>query len=92
MYFMHVDPFTTLCTDTTSWSLLVGSSGMCRHSSSLRYNTCPSKILPFLAVTYAVLANWEYMDVIPLAADPKCPNPVNTITTTDSLLKFAPSA
>ncbi|KAI0247491.1 peptidase S28 [Lactifluus subvellereus] len=43
------------------------------------------------AVTHAVLTNWEYMDVIRLAADPKCSsNLVNTITTIDSLLKFSP--
>jgi hypothetical protein len=33
--------------------------------------------------------NWEYMDVIRLAADPKCSsNLVNSITTIDRLLKF----
>ncbi|KAH8977627.1 peptidase S28 [Lactarius akahatsu] len=41
------------------------------------------------AVTHAVLTNWEYMDVIRLAADPKCSsNLVNSITTIDSLLKI----
>ncbi|KAF8467929.1 peptidase S28 [Russula ochroleuca] len=41
------------------------------------------------AVTHAVLANWEYMDVIRLAADPKCSsNLMNSITTIDRLLKF----
>ncbi|KAF8269748.1 serine carboxypeptidase S28-domain-containing protein [Lactarius quietus] len=40
------------------------------------------------AVTHAVLTNWEYMDVIRLAADPKCSsNLVNSITTIDALLK-----
>jgi hypothetical protein len=40
-------------------------------------------------VTHAVLANWEYMDVIRLAADPKCSsNLMNSITTIDRLLKF----
>ncbi|KAI0291929.1 peptidase S28 [Multifurca ochricompacta] len=43
------------------------------------------------AVTHAVLTNWEYMDVIRLAADPKCSsNLVNSITTIDSLLKIGP--
>jgi len=40
-------------------------------------------------VTHAVLTNWEYMDVIRLAADPKCSsNLVNSITTIDSMLKI----
>jgi hypothetical protein len=69
----------------------IASSGTHRHSSSLGYNTHPSKILLFLAVTRAVLTNWEYMDVIRLAADPKCSsNLVNTITIVDSLVKFSP--
>ncbi len=47
------------------------------------------KPAPFLAVTHAVLTNWEYMDVIRLAADPKCSsNLVNSITTIDSMLKI----
>ena len=45
-------------------------------------------LIPFLAVTHAVLTNWEYMDVIRRAADPKCSSSlVNSITTIDSLLK-----
>ena len=45
-------------------------------------------LIPFLAVTHAVLTNWEYMDVIRLAADSKCSSIlVNSITTIDSLLK-----
>ncbi|KAI0278577.1 serine carboxypeptidase S28-domain-containing protein [Russula aff. rugulosa BPL654] len=41
------------------------------------------------AVTHAVLMNWEYMDVIRLAADPKCSsNLVNSITTIDRMLKL----
>jgi hypothetical protein len=41
-------------------------------------------------VTHAVLTNWEYMDVIRLAADPKCSsNLVNSITTIDRLLKIS---
>ncbi|KAI9455808.1 peptidase S28 [Lactarius psammicola] len=41
------------------------------------------------AVTHAVLTNWEYMDVIRLAADPRCSsNLVNSITTIDSMLKI----
>ncbi|KAI0041435.1 peptidase S28 [Auriscalpium vulgare] len=40
------------------------------------------------AVTHAALINWEYMDVIRLAADPKCSaNLVRSITVIDSLLK-----
>ena len=40
-------------------------------------------------MTHAVLTNWEYMDVIRLAADPKCSaNLVNSITTIDRLLKL----
>ncbi|KAH9958389.1 hypothetical protein BGW80DRAFT_1449472 [Lactifluus volemus] len=43
------------------------------------------------AVTHAVLMNWEYMDVIRLAADPICSsNLVNSISMIDSLLKFGP--
>jgi len=39
-------------------------------------------------VTHAVLTNWEYMDVIRLAADPKCSsNLVKSISTVDGLLK-----
>ena len=45
-------------------------------------------LIPFLAVTHAVLTNWEYMDVIRLAADSKCSSIlVNSINTIDSLLK-----
>lgn len=41
-------------------------------------------------MTHAVLTSWEYMDVIRLAADPKCSsNLVNSITTIDRLLKFS---
>ena len=40
-------------------------------------------------MTHAVLTNWEYMDVIRLAADAKCSsNLVNSITTIDRLLKL----
>ncbi|KAI9510982.1 peptidase S28 [Russula earlei] len=40
------------------------------------------------AVTHAVITNWEYMDVIRLAADPKCSsNLVNSISIIDRLLK-----
>ncbi|KAH9957385.1 peptidase S28 [Lactifluus volemus] len=43
------------------------------------------------AVTHAVLMNWEYMDVIRLAADPICSsNLVNSISMIDSLLKIGP--
>ncbi|KAH9987911.1 serine carboxypeptidase S28-domain-containing protein [Russula compacta] len=43
------------------------------------------------AVTHAVLTNWEYMDVIRLAADQRCSsNLVNSISTIDRLLKFGP--
>jgi hypothetical protein len=39
-------------------------------------------------VTHAALTNWEYMDVIRLAADPKCSsNLVKSIATIDRLLK-----
>jgi hypothetical protein len=42
-------------------------------------------------VTHAVLTNWEYMDVIRLAADPKCSsNLVNSISMIDSVLKIGP--
>ncbi|KAH9967736.1 hypothetical protein BGW80DRAFT_1462080 [Lactifluus volemus] len=41
------------------------------------------------SVTHAVLTNWEYMDVIRLAADPKCSsNLVDSISMIDSPLKF----
>ncbi|KAH9991482.1 hypothetical protein BJV77DRAFT_1007717, partial [Russula vinacea] len=41
------------------------------------------------AVSHAVLTDWEYMDVIRLAADAKCSsNLVNSISTIDRLLKF----
>jgi hypothetical protein len=40
------------------------------------------------AVTHAALTNWEYMDVIRLAADPTCSsNLVKSIATVDQLLK-----
>lgn len=40
-------------------------------------------------MTHAALTNWEYMDVIRLAADPKCSsNLVNSITTIDGLLRI----
>ncbi|KAH9958391.1 serine carboxypeptidase S28-domain-containing protein [Lactifluus volemus] len=43
------------------------------------------------AATHAVLMNWEYMDVIRLAADPICSsNLVNSISIIDSLLKIGP--
>ncbi|KAH9991483.1 serine carboxypeptidase S28-domain-containing protein [Russula vinacea] len=42
-----------------------------------------------LSVTHAVLTNWEYMDVIRLAADAKCSsNLVNSVSTIDRVLKF----
>jgi len=41
------------------------------------------------AVTHAVITSWEYMDVIRLAADPKCSsNLVNSIATIDRLLRI----
>lgn len=56
-------------------------------SFSTRHQTKRIPGLP--AVTHAVLTNWEYMDVIRLAADPKCSsNLVNSITTVDRLLKL----
>jgi hypothetical protein len=45
----------------------------------------------FKAVTHAALENWEYMDVIRKAADPKCSNHiVNSIETIDYILSNAP--
>ena len=69
----------------------IASSGTHHNLSSFTCDIHPSNPFSFLAVTHAVLINWEYMDVIRLAADPKCSsNLVNSITTIDSLLKFAP--
>ena len=46
---------------------------------------CPD--LKFIAVTHAALENWEYMDVIRKAADPKCSKHiVNSIKTIDYIL------
>jgi hypothetical protein len=45
----------------------------------------------FKAVTHAALENWEYMDVIRKAADPKCSSHiVNSIETIDYILSNAP--
>ncbi|KAF9524271.1 serine carboxypeptidase S28-domain-containing protein [Crepidotus variabilis] len=43
------------------------------------------------AVTHAALSNWQYMEVIRTAADPKCSKHlVNSITTIDSILSNGP--
>lgn len=45
-----------------------------------------------LAVTHASLQNWEYMDIIREAADPKCSDHlVNSIRTIDDILTTGPS-
>lgn len=42
---------------------------------------------PFIAVTHAALSNWEYMEIIRLAAPPKCSKHLqNSIQTIDSIL------
>lgn len=43
------------------------------------------------AVTHATLENWQYMDVIRTAADPKCSaHLINFVSTIDSVLTNAP--
>jgi hypothetical protein len=72
-------------------SILTSCSELSRRAVSPAFasHLADRKPSPFLAVTHAVLTNWEYMDVIRLAADPKCSsNLVNSITTIDSLLKI----
>ena len=45
------------------------------------------------AVTHAALSNWEYMEVIRQAADPKCSSHLEkSIVTIDTLLNFPQSA
>ena len=45
-----------------------------------------------LGVTHASLQNWEYMEIIRKAADPKCSNHlVNSISTIDNILSSYPS-
>jgi hypothetical protein len=45
-----------------------------------------------LGVTHASLQNWQYMDIIRNAADPKCSNHlVNSISTIDDILCNSPS-
>ena len=66
----------------------IASSGASRVPRPLHIRLIRNRA-PFQAVTHATLTNWEYMDVIRLAADPKCSsNLVNSITTIDRLLKF----
>lgn len=62
----------------------IASSGTFPFSSSLLHHT---NVPGSLAVTHAALSNWEYMDVIRLAAPEKCAEHlVNTIKTVDSIL------
>jgi hypothetical protein len=69
----------------------IASSGACRRLlRPFRYGIELNGRLALghSAVTHAVLTNWEYMDVIRLAADPKCSsNLVKSISTVDGLLK-----
>ena len=45
-----------------------------------------------LGVTHASLQNWEYMEIIREAADPKCSDHlVNSISTIDNILSNSPS-
>jgi hypothetical protein len=76
---------------TCVYSILTSCSELSRRAVSPAFalHSANRKPSPFLAVTHAVLTNWEYMDVIRLAADTKCSsNLVNSITTIDSLLKI----
>ena len=76
---------------TCGCSILTSCSELSHQAVSPVYASHPTDLKPvlFLAVTHAALTNWEYMDVIRLAADPKCSsNLVSSITTIDSLLKI----
>lgn len=70
----------------------IASSGahcrfLCPPRHNLRLNWT---LLGRSAVTHAALTNWEYMDVIRLAAEPKCSsNLVKSIATVDRLLKVS---
>jgi len=70
----------------------IASSGAhCHFLCPLTYNLSLNwTLLGRSAVTHAALTNWEYMDVIRLAAEPKCSsNLVKSIATVDRLLKVS---
>ncbi|KAI0245330.1 serine carboxypeptidase S28-domain-containing protein [Lactifluus subvellereus] len=81
-----------LTTHNTPWIYYGGSYAGARAAYvRVLYPNLVFGAIASSAVTRAVLTNWEYMDVIRLAADPKCSsNLMNTITIVDSLLKFSP--
>ena len=80
------------CECSTPTSCLVPSRRVVRHPVFLSFTVrCRTErnTVGFQAVSHGVLTDWEYMDVIRLAADAKCSsNLVNSISTIDRVLKF----
>ena len=81
---------------SSSHENLVPRLGIWSHRIQ-RYVFRPSRFLKMIeacpAVTHAALSNWEYMEVIRKAADPKCSSHLEkSIVTIDILLNFPPLA
>jgi hypothetical protein len=70
---------------------IASSGAFCRFLCPLTYNLSLNwTLLGHSAVTHATVSDWEYMDVIRLAAEPKCSsNLVESIANVDSLLNVS---
>ena len=62
----------------------IASSGMCGLDRAVSLFDIKT---PLIAVTHATIENWEYMEIIRQAADPKCSAHLeNSIKTIDAIL------